>query len=311
MVGAEVVFADVVPNTGLMGVAQLEAALARAQGLGLRVKVILPVHLNGQSWDPPAIWEVAQRHQLLVIEDACHALGATYSHGGDWISVGSCRHSDLTVFSFHPTKIIATGEGGAITSRDPDRHQRLCRLRSHGIVYDPRAFRQPELAVEADGSPKPWYYEMQEIGYNYRLSDIQCSLGISQLSKLARLTAARRRLAQRYGQALAELAPVLQPVTIMPSSRAAWHIYVVLLDFAQIGRHRTGFMQGLRQRGVGSQVHYLPLPWHPYYRERYGEGDFPGATAYYARCLSLPLYPALSLAEQDRVIGAIRALLVG
>ncbi len=299
--GAEVVFADVDPDTGLMGPAHLEAALRRVPS-GLTAKAAFPVHLNGQCADPAALKSVANAHGLRIVEDACHALGATY---GDGVKIGAARHADLAIFSFHPVKTITMGEGGAITGHDPSLEARLRLLRNHGIVRDADRFVQPELANDTAGAPNPWYYELAELGFNYRASDIACALGKSQLAKLARFVARRRALAALYDTRLAPLAPHIRPLGRTPGCVAAWHLYVARVDFAALGRDRAAVMGALRAAGIGTQVHYVPVPWQPYYRARYGAADLPGAATYYARCLSLPLYPAMADSDVDRVVHAL------
>lgn len=300
-VGAEVVFADVDPATGLMGAAEAEAALARVPN-ALAARAVAPVHLAGQCADPTGIRALAERHGLHVIEDACHALGSTYDNG---TAVGAAAHADLAVFSFHPVKTIAMGEGGAITGNDPALGDRLRRLRGHGMTRAAADFVHSDLARSADAAVNPWYYEMHELGLNYRASDILCALGRSQLSKLGRFVERRRALAERYDQLLAPLAPTVQPLGRVPGQRPAWHLYVVLIDFDAAGRDRATVMRTLAERGIGSQVHYIPVHWQPYYRDRYGAVDLPGAATYYRRCLSLPLYPGLADTDVDRVVSAL------
>jgi UDP-4-amino-4,6-dideoxy-N-acetyl-beta-L-altrosamine transaminase len=298
MTGAEVVFADVDAETGLLTAATLEAAIARAQALGPKLRAALPVHLNGRVCDMPALAQVAAKHGLVLIEDACHALGL--------VDIGACRHSAAACFSTHPVKAIATGEGGVTTAADPEVARRMFALRSHGIVREPARFERADLAFDADGSANPWYYEMPEFGWNYRLPDLLCALGLSQLAKLAVFQTRRRAIAAQYDALLAPLAPKLRPV---PHAGAAhgWHLYAVLIDFAALGRSRGALMKALHGRGIGSQVHYMPVHLQPYYTKRYGALDLPGAAAYYARCLSIPFYPTLTDADVARVASAFAA----
>jgi UDP-4-amino-4,6-dideoxy-N-acetyl-beta-L-altrosamine transaminase len=302
MTGAEVVFADVDPESGLMEAHHLADAIARATTAGRRPRVVLPVHLGGQCADLAAISTLARQHGMAVIEDACHALGTVYRRpNGAPAAIGACAHSDLTVFSFHPVKTITTGEGGAITTRDPALAGRMRRLRSHGIVREAAAF--ADHAAGFDGRrANPWYYEMAEIGFNYRISDINCALGLSQLSKLDRIAAARRVLVEQYDRRLAPLAPLVQRVRRNPAALPVWHLLGVLIDFARAGRPRGDVMRALQERGIGSQVHYIPVHRQPYYRRRYGSLPLPGAEAYYARALSLPLYIGMTGADVDRVV---------
>jgi len=307
-VGAEVIFADVDPETGLMGAPQLHEALER--GAADQVRAILPVHLNGQCGDLEVIAELAAERGLKVVDDACHALGTGYrTASGEEVLVGSCRHSDLTVFSFHPVKTIAMGEGGAVTTADADLHRRLARLRSHGIVREAADFVRADLALDDEGEPNPWYYEMHELGLNYRASDIHCALGLSQLKKLDRFVGRRRQLANAYDELLAPFAPTVRPVARVPDCLSAWHLYVVLIDFDSLAIDRAGLIKGLRERGIGSQVHYMPLHLQPYYRQRYGEMTLPGAETYYARCLSLPLFAGMEPSDVERVVSSLAEVL--
>ena len=306
-VGAEVVFADVDRDSGLLTPATLEAALARqSAGGGPPPKAVLPVHLAGQSCDMDGIAQVALRHGLVVIEDACHALGTRGSAPGATDDpVGSCRASAMTVFSFHPVKTITTGEGGAVTTGEGALAARLRLLRGHGMTRDPADFRDAVQAFGPDGAPNPWYYEMHEPGFNYRLDDIACALGLSQLAKLEGFAATRRDLVARYDAALAALAPAVRPLGRMDWCRPVWHLYVALIDFAGAGIRRPELMRRLQAAGIGTQVHYLPVHRQPYYRRRYGALSLPGADAYYERCLSLPLHAAMVPTDVDRVVGAL------
>jgi dTDP-4-amino-4,6-dideoxygalactose transaminase len=293
-VGAEVRFADVDPDTGLLTADTLRAAVGAA---GNKAKAVVPVHLNGQCCDMAAIKQVASNHGLALVEDACHALGAE--------RVGACDHSAMAAFSLHPVKTIAAGEGGVVTTNDDTMAERVSRLRNHGMTRDPGKFSMVEQASDAAGHVNPWYYEMPEVGFNYRLSDIHAALARSQLNKLAKFVAARRAIVAHYDAALAPLASAIRPIARMPGQEPAWHLYVVLINFDAIGVDRATVMRRLRERGIGTQVHYLPVHRQPYYRERYGSLSLPGADAYYARVLSLPLYPTMSEADVDRVVEAL------
>lgn len=303
LAGAEVVFADVDSDTGIMGPAQLEAALRRSPK---PPKAIFTVDFAGQCADPSAIASLACDCRAAVVEDACHALGTDYDAV---CRTGDCRHATMTVFSFHPVKAIATGEGGAVTTRDPDLATRLARGRNHGMVREPEAFTQPELALAADGRPNPWYYEMPAPGFNYRMTDIQAALGISQLAKLKRFVDRRRHLARKYDEALRALVPIVRPLARVSHCDPAWHLYVVLIDFDTIGHDRASIMGQLRQRGIDSQVHYLPLHRQPYWRQRYGPLELPGAMTYYRKALSLPLFPTMTDADVERVVEDLAAVL--
>ncbi len=298
--GAEVVFADVDPDTGLMGPQHLAEALARAWRRG-RPRVALPVHLNGQPADMAALAAVAEPAGVTLVEDACHALGSVDAEG----PVGACAHSAMTVFSFHPVKNIAMGEGGAVTTNDPALARRMRRLRTHSIERAREMFRHPDDAFDEDGNPHPWYYEVQEVGFNYRASDIHCALGLSQFAKLDGFVARRRHLAALYDRALRPLAPRLRPLGRRDGGVPAWHLYVVLLDTDAPGLGRDGVVRHLIERNIGTQVHYVPLHMHPAYRPRHDGTPLPGAAAYYRRCLSLPLFPRMADTDVDRVVAAL------
>lgn len=305
-VGAEVVFADVSPTTGLMEPEHLEAALARVPH-GLRPAVALPVHLNGQPTGMAPLAEIARRHGIKIVEDACHALGSV---GPNNERVGACEHSDMAAFSLHPVKTITSGEGGMVTTRDEALADALCRLRSHGMVREPTLFSQTDQAFD-DGVANPWYYEMAELGFNYRLPDINCALGLSQLGKLDRFVQRRRQLVARYDGAFAALTPQFRPLGRVAGAETSWHLYVVHVDFAAVGMSRRQVCEGLRARGIGAQVHYLPVHLQPYYRQRYGAQHLPGACDYYRSCLSLPLFPAMNDADVDRVVAALADIMRG
>jgi dTDP-4-amino-4,6-dideoxygalactose transaminase len=248
-----------------------------------------------------AIEPPARRAGLKIVEDACHAVGATCGNR----PVGACALSDMAVFSFHPVKTMAMGEGGAITTRDPALARRLQDFRNHGMVREPERFAVRDQAFDADGGPNPWYYEMPEPGFNYRASDIHCALGLSQLAKLERFVAERRRIVRWYAEALAPLAPIVKPLAQVPWCEPAWHLNVVLIDFVAAGVARARVMRALTAKGIGSQVHYLPVHRQPYYRRLYGDLHLPGADAYYERTLSLPLFAGLTRADVARVTEAL------
>jgi UDP-4-amino-4,6-dideoxy-N-acetyl-beta-L-altrosamine transaminase len=302
-VGAEVVFADVDPDTGLMGPGHLADALKQAPPG--TVKAVIPVHLNGQCCDVPGIAALAATQGIAVVEDACHALGGTTPAGAP---VGACDSSAAACFSFHPVKTVATGEGGAVTTRDPGLAETMRVLRSHGMRRQPMTPDLPEFGLAADGTPNPWYYEMSEPGWNHRMSDIHAALGRSQLRKLDRFVRRRAEIVARYDAAFSGLSNRLRPVGRVGGS-VAWHLYVVQIDFAAVGRDRAAVMHALKARGIGTQVHYFPVHLQPYYQRRYGRQSLPGAESYYARCLSLPLFPAMTDADVDRVVAAVAAVI--
>lgn len=288
--GAQVDFVDVEPDTGNLSVAALRAKLQAVQGTPARPKALVAVHLAGQPCDLAEIGTLCRQYDVRLIEDACHALGASYQDS----PIGSCTHSDMTVFSFHPVKPITTGEGGAVTTRDAALAAKLRLYRSHGITRDPEQLSSP--------SPGGWYYEQQVLGFNYRLTDIQAALGLSQMSRLSHFIDQRQQLAARYDELLTRL-PVT-PLRQCEDRRSGYHLYVI-----QVADRDLVFAR-LRDAGIGVNVHYMPIPAQPYYRELGQDpANYPGAQAYYRQAISLPLFPTLSLADQDRVIQALELVL--
>ena len=275
--GAKPVFADIDAHTADIDPDEIEKRITS------RTKALVPVHFAGQSCDMKRIATLAKCHGLKVIEDAAHAIGSDYRD----TRVGSCAYSDMTVFSFHPVKTITTGEGGAVTTNDPDLYAKLCALRAHGTHKD------GEMA-------HTWEYEMRELGYNYRITDLQCALGVSQLKRLDEFKRRRREIVSYYNENLA-----LPHLEEMPYSNACFHLYPVLVE------NRREFYFKARAAGLNLQVHYIPVHTQPYYRATYGykPGDYPKAEAYYAKCISLPLYPSLTDDDLSEIIRRIKGIL--
>lgn len=294
--GATVDFVDIDPQTYNMSVPALAAKLEAAAAGGTLPKVVVPVHFAGQSCDMQAIHALAQRYGFRTIEDASHAVGGSYLGQ----PVGNGRFSDLTVFSFHPVKIITTAEGGMVMTNDAAMAARLERLRSHGITRD---------AALMEGDPEgPWVYEQVELGLNYRLTDLQAALGHSQLSQLDSSVARRHAIAQRYDAELAAL-PLTTPFQ-SPDAHSALHLYPIQLDSSRSTLTRRQLFDGLRAAGIGVNVHYIPVHTQPHYqRLGFAPGQFPVAEAYYAQAVSLPMFPTLTDAQQGEVIAALRRLL--
>ena len=306
---ADIDFVDIDPETWNLDVSKLREKLERARRNDRLPKVVIPVHFSGQPTDQEAIWELAREFGFRVVEDASHAIGA--SRNGE--PVGSCRWSDITVFSFHPVKIITTGEGGMALTNDADLAERLFMLRSHGITRDPARLRGEEggASGSADVCPQPaWYYEQQMLGYNYRMTDIQAALGISQLDRLEPYVERRNALARRYTERLPGLP--LQLPSVRKENVSALHLYVVRLEVsASTKTHRQVFDE-LRQRGIGVNVHYIPVHLQPYYRDLgFARGQFPESEAHGASAITLPLYAAMTIEDQDRVVGALCLTLEG
>jgi UDP-4-amino-4,6-dideoxy-N-acetyl-beta-L-altrosamine transaminase len=299
--GGGVAFADIDPQTINMSPDSLKAALKTTPD----VRAVIPVHFAGLPCDMPAIQSAADQAGAVVIEDAAHALGAQYPDGR---RVGCCAYSLMTIFSFHPVKAIAAGEGGMITTNDERIYRKLLRLRSHGINKLDDPFEITEQA-ETDGVRNPWYYEMQELGFHYRITDIQCALALSQFKKLDRFIARRRNLVARYDEAFASRSNC-RPAQVAGRGQSGHHLYVLRVDFNSIGLSRGRLMQELKARGIGSQVHYIPVPAQPYYRKLgHRPEDCPNAQKYYQEALSLPLYYDLEEDQQDHVIATLNAQL--
>ncbi len=274
-------------------------------------KAIVAVDYAGQPCDMSAIAQVARERGAVVIEDACHGVGGGLMHGGRVWKLGGHPWADMTVFSFHPVKTMTTGEGGMlVTDNDLWAEQVRC-LRSHGIVRDAAQFESSDSGP-LTSEKGPWYYEMHSLGYNYRMTDIQCGLGLAQLNRLEAFIARRREIVARYNGAFERLPWLTTPGLRHPANRdhISWHLYTVQMDFRTIGKTRTEVMAQLRQMGVGSQVLYIPVHVQPWYRKTYGYvlGKCPVAEDFYERALSLPLYPALSDSDADRVIDAVCSL---
>ncbi|OGV42606.1 MAG: UDP-4-amino-4,6-dideoxy-N-acetyl-beta-L-altrosamine transaminase [Lentisphaerae bacterium GWF2_57_35] len=286
--GAMIDFVDIDPVTWNMSIQKLADKLVQAKRENKLPKVIVPVHFAGQPVEQEAIWELAKEYGFHVLEDASHAVGAC-RHGEP---VGSCRWSDITVFSFHPVKIITTGEGGMALTNDADLAWRMEMLRSHGITRDPG-----RMIRKSDG---PWYYEQQMLGFNYRMTDLQAALGLSQIMRLNQFVNRRNELAARYSALLNGL-PLQLPV-VSPGNQSAFHLYVVLLANDHVHHHRHVF-DYLRAQAINVNLHYMPVHLQPYYRERgFGEGLFPVAEAHGKASITLPLFPRMTECEQDHVV---------
>jgi UDP-4-amino-4,6-dideoxy-N-acetyl-beta-L-altrosamine transaminase len=291
--GAKVDFVDIDPQTYNLSVEKLEEKLIEAEHSGKLPKVVVPVHFAGQSCEMERIGTLAQKYGFAVLEDASHAIGGRYQG----LPIGSCQYSDMAVFSFHPVKIITTGEGGMVVTNCADLYERLIRLRTHGIT------RNPDLMTEP--SHGPWYYQQLELGFNYRMTDIQAALGASQMQRLNEFVSRRRLLSDRYNEMLAGL-----PVTLPwqhPDTESSWHLYVIRLRLDKIAKTHRQVFEELRQAGIGVNLHYIPVHTQPYYQNLgFKWGDFPQAEEYYQEAISIPLYYDLTEENQKRVVAILR-----
>jgi len=287
--GASIDFVDIDRDSCNMSTTSLAQKLSEAERTGRLPKIVVPVHFAGLPCDMAQIAELAARYGFRVVEDAAHALGARYSD----ITIGSCAHSDATMFSFHPVKSITTGEGGMVMTRSRELHERLRLLRSHGVTLDP---------ARMTGAPHgAWHYQQLDLTFNFRLTDIQAALGVSQMKRLDSFIGHRRGLAERYDRLLNRF-PVDLPARL-PNRLSAWHLYVIRLDATRIKATRKQVFDAMRAAEIRVQVHYLPVHLHPYYaRLGFKLGDFPIAESYYERAFSLPLHPGVDQDDQDRVV---------
>lgn len=289
--GANILFCDVDPNSGLIEESHVIDAIKRSPQ---KPVALYPVDLAGQPACTAAIRKLCQEYDIKIIEDACHALGTTFVADNLKSAVGDNAYADLTIFSFHPVKNITTGEGGAVTTNDSILYEKMKCLRSHGMIRGSRHFNNVDLAFDDAHTINPWYYEMQEIGYNYRLTDIQAALGISQLNKLENFKGIRRSLKSAYDQILEPYKECIAPIRAVQNADPCWHLYTVLIDFEKLGVSRAFIMKALSERKIGSQVHYIPVHLQPYYSQHGFASELPGAMSYYAKTLSLPLHVHLN-----------------
>lgn len=286
------VFADINPVSYNIEPTEIEKHITD------KTRLLIPVHFAGLPCEMDRISAIAKKHNLYVIEDAAHAIGSQYADGS---YVGNCKYSDMTVFSFHPVKTITTGEGGAVTTNDEKLYQKLLLLRSHGTTKDEKLLTK---------NPGPWYYEMQSLGFNYRMTDMQAALGCSQLAKLDLFKKRRREVVSSYNNEFIGMKYLKTPTEPKEVS-SCFHLYAVQIDFSALGKSRSQVMQELRDKGIGTQVHYIPVPTQPFYKETFGykDGDYPVAEKYYEQELSLPLYPGLTDDNLNTVIKAVKEVI--
>lgn len=291
--GADVDFVDIDAATYNMSVDELSNKLQESKAAGRLPKVVVPVHLAGQSCDMKRIHELSVEYGFTVLEDASHAIGADYLD----TRVGSCAYSDMAVFSFHPVKIITTGEGGMVLTNNEDLYKKLCLYRSHGITRDASL-----MTHEPDG---PWYYQQIDLGYNYRMTEIQAALGFSQMDRLDEFVDRRRYLVNRYNELLQDL-PVVIP-QVLEGANPSWHLYMVRVDFSKAKQDKVQFFAEMKKRGIVLNLHYIPVHTQPYYQGLgFKQGDFPQSEKYYEEIFTLPLYYRLTEEQQDDVVAALR-----
>lgn len=288
--GADVDFVDIDPYTYNMSVAELEKKL---QAAAIKPKVVVPVHLAGQSCEMDKIYKLSQEYGFKVIEDASHAIGADYKA----TKVGCCKYSNMTVFSFHPVKIITTGEGGMVLTNDKDLYEKLVLYRSHGITRDPKL-----MTRIADG---PWYYQQIDLGFNYRMTDMQAALGYSQMQKVDEFVTRRRYLARRYNELFKNIRAIRLPYQGQDTD-SSWHLYVVQVDFSKISKNKNQIFAEMKEKGICLNLHYIPVHTQPYYENLgFKDGDFPNSEKYYEEAFTLPLYYSLTDEQQDHIVKSL------
>ena len=308
--GGSPVFADIDKNTYNIDPYEIKKKITP------RTKAIIPVHFAGLPCDMEEIKNIASRHDLITIEDACHALGSEWMDSHRRLNkTGSCSYSDMTVFSFHPVKHITTGEGGAVLTNNSEYYKKVLLLRNHGITKDPEKYTNRDLAFSLNPeslilNPNSWYYEMQELGFNYRITDIQCALGLSQLKKLDLFIKRRRHITNIYNSAFANIEHVKLPVE-PEGKKSSCHLYAMQIDFEELGKTRAAFINALKEKGIFTQVHYIPVHLQPFYTKRYGfkEKEYPVAERYYTKTISLPVYPGMTDEDLERVIYSVKGCL--
>jgi len=297
---SQVIFADIDLKSINMSADSLKKALKNNP----KIKVVMPIHFAGLPCEMEAIKNISDKNNLIIVEDAAHALGATYDNGK---KVGSCCYSDMTIFSFHPVKSIAAGEGGMITTNDERIYRKLIRLRSHGInkLDDPYELKEQSNTNKINN---PWYYEVQELGFHYRINDIQCALALSQLKKIDKFISKRMTIVKKYDDEFSTMKNI-KPFQNLGRKLSSHHLYVVNIDFNSIGKSRAELMHELRGKDIICQVHYIPLPMHPYFRNLgFNPEEYPNSLNYYNNCLSIPLFYDLTDIQQDYVVKIFKEL---
>jgi len=308
LVGAQIEFSDIILSSGNIDLKKIRSLLERRP----EIRVLLLVHFAGHPLDMIEMGKIAEDFDVKIIEDGCHALGARYlDKNGRLRNVGSCEHSIMTTFSFHPIKSITTGEGGAITTNSLKLYRRLLKLRSHGVTKEPDDFLNVDLSttvIDGVSVTNPWYYEMHELSTNYRLTDFQCALGLSQLSRIDLMIESRNRIANAYYEELSRsLRDVVTPLTVDHGIRHAYHLFVVRINFSRIAGGRAAIMRFMMDKGIQTQVNYLPIYHHPYYRRYLNEPPtMVSAETYYSECLSLPIFPSMTSSDVIEILNCLR-----
>jgi len=299
--GAKVDFVDIDKKTFCISILELEKKLKKN-----KIDLVIPVHLSGHSSDMSEIYKLKKKYNFHIIEDACHALGGKYNK----FKVGSCKFSDISTFSFHPVKPITTGEGGMITTNNKKIYQKIMLYRTHGIQKNYLAFKNKRLAFDKDNQPNRWYYEMDVLGFNYRITDLQAALGKSQLKKINKFTKKRNKIAQIYNKSFKNIKNLKLPFH-SKNVLHTYHLYTILIDFKKIGLTKNKFMKYLFNMGIGSQVLYIPVFLHPYYKRKYNykPNKFPVSMKYYEQAISIPMFYSLIKKEQIFVVKKIKELL--
>ena len=296
--GGKPIFADIKEDTYNIDPEEIERKITD------KTKAIIPVDFAGQPADLDKIHKIAQKHNLIVIEDASHTLGARYKNKKKWIKVGSCLHSDMAIFSFHPVKPITTGEGGMVVTNNKEYYEKLLMFRTHGMTKESSKFK-----VKSSKLIGNWYYEMQELGFNYRLTDFQCVLGISQLRKLDKFIQRRREIVKRYNEAFKNIDEIITPYE-KPEVKSGWHIYVIRLSLDKLKATRREIFEALRAENIGVQVHYIPVYYHPYYKKLgYQKGICPKAEKYYEEAITLPVFPGMKDEDIEDVIKGLKKVI--
>lgn len=294
--GATPIFADIKSDTYNVNPEEIEKRVNE------KTKGLIPVDFSGQPCDIIEIKNIAEKYNLIIIEDGAQSLGAEYKdENGEWEKVGSCKYSDMTIFSFHPVKHITTGEGGMVLTNDNELYQKLIMLRTHGVTKD------KNLLKKDDG---PWYFEMQMLGFNYRITDFQCALGINQFKKLDGFIKRRREIVEIYNDAFKEIKEIIIPYE-KPDVKSSYHLYVIQIREERLKARKREIFERLRSEGLGVNVHHIPVHIHPFYQEKYGykEGDLPVAEEYYRGAISLPLYPKMSDEDVQYVIKTVKNII--